>query len=91
MDGEHAIAHNKVIVVDGETVVTGSYNFTQQAERRNAENLLVLHDAALAGKYGGNWEAHRQHSQRRPLTRLDNATDSPPHSRRSRTPVAAIE
>jgi hypothetical protein len=51
----------------------------------------VLHDAALAGKYGGNWEAHRQHSQRRPLTRLDNATDSPPHSRRSRTPVAAIE
>lgn len=42
IDVEHAIAHNKVIVVDKETVVTGSFNFTKAAEEKNAENLLIL-------------------------------------------------
>jgi phosphatidylserine/phosphatidylglycerophosphate/cardiolipin synthase-like enzyme len=66
LDERHPIAHNKVIVADGETVVTGSYNFTHQAERGNAENLLVLHDRSLAAKYAANWEAHRSHSRRAP-------------------------
>src|SRR5262249_22594351 len=42
IDAEHAIAHNKVMVIDGQTVLTGSFNFTHQAEDHNAENLLVL-------------------------------------------------
>ena len=48
IDGAHAIAHNKVMVIDGETVITGSFNFTTAAEQKNAENLLVIHDTALA-------------------------------------------
>ena len=41
IDAEHAIAHNKVMVIDGQTVITGSFNFTSSAEDRNAENLLL--------------------------------------------------
>ncbi|MFF4534427.1 phospholipase D-like domain-containing protein [Streptomyces sp. NPDC001407] len=42
--------HNKVLVIDGQTVVTGSYNFSEHAET-NAENALILTDAGLASAY----------------------------------------
>jgi phosphatidylserine/phosphatidylglycerophosphate/cardiolipin synthase-like enzyme len=62
IDGVHAIAHNKVIVIDGRTVVTGSFNFTRQAEHENAENLLILKDhRELAVRYRANFQAHRDH------------------------------
>jgi hypothetical protein len=48
--------------IDGETVVTGSFNFTQAGEKSNAENLLVLKDAALALRYESNWQTHAAHS-----------------------------
>jgi len=50
-----AIAHNKVIVIDGKTVITGSFNFTKAAQFKNAENLLVIQDAELAEQYTRNW------------------------------------
>jgi phosphatidylserine/phosphatidylglycerophosphate/cardiolipin synthase-like enzyme len=62
IDSAHAIAHNKVMVIDGETVITGSFNFTKAAEEHNAENLMVLRDPGLAARYAENWEAHRRHS-----------------------------
>lgn len=63
IDSQHAIAHNKVMVIDGETVITGSFNFTKAAEERNAENLVVIYNAALAKQYGENWKIHAAHSQ----------------------------
>ena len=64
VDSCHAIAHNKVIVVDGRTVLTGSFNFTNQAEHENAENLLVLRNhRVLAERYRTNFHAHRAHCQ----------------------------
>ena len=63
IDARHAIAHNKVIVVDGQVVITGSFNFTKAAEENNAENLLVILDPELAAKYAQNWVVHRQHSE----------------------------
>src|SRR5438128_1846278 len=39
IDDRHSIAHNKVIINDGHTVLTGSFNFMKQAEENNAENL----------------------------------------------------
>ena len=42
IDAKHAIAHNKIMVIDGATVITGSFNFTKAAETSNAENLLVI-------------------------------------------------
>jgi len=54
-DYRYAIMHDKFIVVDGATVELGSFNFTAAAEKHNAENVLVLHDAAVAGRYGQEW------------------------------------
>ena len=63
IDASHAIAHNKVMVIDGETVITGSFNFTRAAEEKNAENLLIVKDKALAERYTKNWKEHAQHSE----------------------------
>jgi phosphatidylserine/phosphatidylglycerophosphate/cardiolipin synthase-like enzyme len=62
IDACHAIAHNKVIVIDRRTVITGSFNFTRQAEHANAENLLVLRDHHdLAARYRDNFHSHKDH------------------------------
>lgn len=61
-DGRHAIAHNKVMVMDNNLVVTGSFNFTNSADSRNAENLLVLRSEALAARYRANWQTHWDHA-----------------------------
>jgi phosphatidylserine/phosphatidylglycerophosphate/cardiolipin synthase-like enzyme len=63
IDTNHAISHNKVMVIDGELVLTGSFNFTKAAQEKNAENLLIIRDPALAAQYTKNWDVHRQHSQ----------------------------
>ena len=55
IDDEPAIAHNKVIVIDGRTVLTGSFNFTLSADTRNAENVVVLESANVAGWFLANW------------------------------------
>jgi phosphatidylserine/phosphatidylglycerophosphate/cardiolipin synthase-like enzyme len=40
IDSKHTIAHNKIMIIDKATVITGSFNFTKAAEEKNAENLL---------------------------------------------------
>ena len=62
-DGQHAIAHNKIMIIDDAVVITGSFNFTASAEHSNAENLLVIRDPELAKAYTRNWQAHLAHSQ----------------------------
>jgi phosphatidylserine/phosphatidylglycerophosphate/cardiolipin synthase-like enzyme len=52
-------------------VLTGSFNFTQQAEENNAENLLVIDDPALSAKYTANWNVHLAHSK--PYQRKETA------------------
>lgn len=53
----YAIAHDKVIVVDGATVETGSYNFSASAANRNSENVLVnWNNPALAKVYLQHFE-----------------------------------
>ena len=54
IDARHAIAHNKVMVIDGQSVLTGSFNFTKAAEEKNAENLLFRKGKELASKYTAN-------------------------------------
>jgi phosphatidylserine/phosphatidylglycerophosphate/cardiolipin synthase-like enzyme len=60
-DGKHAIAHNKVMVIDRAIVITGSFNFTNSAATRNAENFLVLKSADLAERYRLQWQNHWAH------------------------------
>ena len=62
IDSNHAIAHNKVIIIDGNTVITGSFNFTKAAESKNAENLLIINSPEIAKLYIDNWKNHKDHS-----------------------------
>jgi phosphatidylserine/phosphatidylglycerophosphate/cardiolipin synthase-like enzyme len=62
MDSQHAIAHNKIIIIDKETVITGSFNFSKAAEEKNAENLLIIRNKELAKIYIDNWNKHKDHS-----------------------------
>jgi phosphatidylserine/phosphatidylglycerophosphate/cardiolipin synthase-like enzyme len=62
IDAEHAIAHNKVMIIDDRTVISGSFNFTRAAEERNAENLFIIRSEELARLYVRNWREHRIHS-----------------------------
>lgn len=50
------IAHNKIMIVDDESIITGSYNFSVAAYKRNAENVLILKDINLAQQYKKNWQ-----------------------------------
>jgi phosphatidylserine/phosphatidylglycerophosphate/cardiolipin synthase-like enzyme len=63
IDSKHAIAHNKIMIIDKTTVITGSFNFTKAAENNNAENLLIIKSKDLAKTYIDNWEQHREHSE----------------------------
>jgi len=63
IDAAHAIAHNKIIIIDQETVITGSFNFTKAAEEKNAENLLIVKSKELTNLYTSNWNKHKEHSE----------------------------
>jgi phosphatidylserine/phosphatidylglycerophosphate/cardiolipin synthase-like enzyme len=64
IDDKHAIAHNKIMIIDKETVITGSFNFTKAAEEKNAENLLIIKSKELAKSYIENWTKHKDHSDK---------------------------
>lgn len=63
IDPQHAIAHNKIMIIDKQTVITGSFNFTKAAEEKNADNLLIIKSKELAGINIENWQRHREHSE----------------------------
>jgi phosphatidylserine/phosphatidylglycerophosphate/cardiolipin synthase-like enzyme len=50
-DGNAGLMHHKVMIIDNEIVITGSYNFTASAERTNDENVLIIFDKQLAADY----------------------------------------
>jgi phosphatidylserine/phosphatidylglycerophosphate/cardiolipin synthase-like enzyme len=64
VDPHHAIAHNKVMVLDSRTVITGSFNFTHQAEIENAENLLIIKGhPELVSAYRKDFAGHKGHAR----------------------------
>jgi phosphatidylserine/phosphatidylglycerophosphate/cardiolipin synthase-like enzyme len=62
VDRVHQIAHNKVMVIDGKIVVTGSFNFTFTADHRNAENVVVIRNPGVAKSYSENFLLHQKHA-----------------------------
>ncbi len=62
-DAPSGIAHNKIMIIDEAKVISGSYNFSAAAYKRNTENLLVIHNPALAQTYIQNWHARWQVSK----------------------------
>jgi len=55
IDLKPAIAHNKVIIIDDDIVITGSYNFSNAAQFRNAENVLIIKSDGVAKAYDDNY------------------------------------
>jgi len=55
-DGNPYLMHHKVFIVDGQTVILGSFNFSQNAENENDENLLIVDDAGLAQAFTAEFE-----------------------------------
>ena len=55
-DGNPQIMHHKVIIIDRDIVLLGSFNFTTNADRRNDENMLVVHDPEFAGYFVAEFE-----------------------------------
>lgn len=62
IDKTHAIAHNKVMIIDDRLVFTGSYNFTKSAQTVNAENSLQIDNVNIASLYVENYTIHKKHS-----------------------------
>lgn len=52
-----ALAHNKIIVIDGHLTIGGSYNYTAAAQKRNAENVTFMESRELAREYQENWDS----------------------------------
>ena len=50
-DGIAGLMHHKVIIIDESIVITGSYNFTNSAETRNDENVIIIFNADVAAQY----------------------------------------
>ena len=63
IDSTHARAHDKVMIIDQETVITGSFNFSKSAETQNSENVLIIKSSELASLYRENWMKHKAHSE----------------------------
>jgi phospholipase D len=55
IDKVSGIAHNKVIIIDKQKVITGSFNFTVGADIRNTENVIIVNDREVAKRYLENW------------------------------------
>jgi phosphatidylserine/phosphatidylglycerophosphate/cardiolipin synthase-like enzyme len=50
-DGNPDILHSKVFIFDNAIVVTGSFNFSDQAANDNDENTLIIHNPDIAKAY----------------------------------------
>lgn len=59
IDNPQKTAHNKLIVIDGELVIGGSFNYTYAADRENAENVTFIRSPAIAGEYLRYWNGRR--------------------------------
>lgn len=60
LNGNYSHMHNKVIISDNINVQTGSFNYTESAVKRNAENIVVIRNndevaAAYLAEFSRLW------------------------------------
>jgi phosphatidylserine/phosphatidylglycerophosphate/cardiolipin synthase-like enzyme len=58
------VGSQQILIIDGETLVTGTFSAASTAQETSSENLLVLRSRELAMRYAANWEEHLGSSQR---------------------------
>ncbi|RMG70401.1 MAG: DUF1669 domain-containing protein [Chloroflexi bacterium] len=59
-DGNGQTFHHKVFIIDGVTVMTGSFNISDNAITSNDENMVIIRDSDLAAQYLSEYERVRQ-------------------------------
>ncbi|HEY3473272.1 MAG TPA: phospholipase D-like domain-containing protein, partial [Anaerolineales bacterium] len=64
IDGIDGLMHHKVFIVDEKIVVLGSYNFSQSAEERNDENLMIIYDPVIAQQFLFEFKRVQEQAQR---------------------------
>jgi phosphatidylserine/phosphatidylglycerophosphate/cardiolipin synthase-like enzyme len=64
LDGNPRLMHHKVIIIDQQIVITGSYNFSNNAEHNNDENSLIIHNQQIAAEYMAEFQQIYELSQR---------------------------
>jgi phosphatidylserine/phosphatidylglycerophosphate/cardiolipin synthase-like enzyme len=65
-DGNWYQMHHKVFIVDGQTVILGSFNFSQNADHDNDENLLIVDDAGIVQAYTAEFQRVYEQAQNQP-------------------------
>lgn len=55
-DGNRYILHHKVLIIDDDTVITGSFNYSKSAAQNNDENIVIIRNRAIAGLYLDEWQ-----------------------------------
>jgi len=61
-DKHEKLFHNKYAVIDDSYTITGSFNWTTNADKRNAENLIIIRDVGVAAAFTANFWYHWSHS-----------------------------
>lgn len=64
LDGNPGQMHHKVFIIDRKIVITGSYNFSASAERKNDENVVIFFDEQIAAQYLAEFERVFAQAQR---------------------------
>src|SRR4051812_33808121 len=65
LDSSHEKAHSKIILIDGQTIITGSFNLTDRDEEKKADNLVLIDGKAkLIQAYEANFAKHLGHSKK---------------------------
>jgi phosphatidylserine/phosphatidylglycerophosphate/cardiolipin synthase-like enzyme len=56
IDRTVSLMHDKMAIIDSSIVVTGSYNWSNNAENSNRENLIVIRSVTIANEYKEQWQ-----------------------------------
>lgn len=63
-DGNGFTMHHKVVIIDNTTVITGSFNFSENAVSSNDENLVVIKDPDLVTQFIAEYERVKSRATR---------------------------
>jgi phosphatidylserine/phosphatidylglycerophosphate/cardiolipin synthase-like enzyme len=62
-DGNSRTFHHKVLIIDRQIVVTGSFNFSRNADESNDENVVILRNPEIAALYLKEFDKRWQEAQ----------------------------
>ena len=89
IDREHKNARNQVMLIDDAILITGSFNFSADAES-NAESMLVIRDIpGVVDSYVQNFDQHEAHAVAYVPPPNNAAGAMPPTAPKAKPPVAA--